>query len=245
MRILAIAVCLLSITVPGFTQTFTLDAVSTCPGLGDSQNYLLLGQTYYVEWVSGSWSPFPDESYQGGYTWESTVSYYDYGTGQTGVIGSPVPGFYQTPQEAEAAARGIYPIVGHGTVVSFYMKEVGPSSDVCDDNRGSVTLRFIQPTPVETPSTLRTELLANVPNPFNPATAVRFTLAQSEHVRIDVYDSAGKFVKNLVDEVRSAGPQQAAWNGTDANDRRVASGVYFVRMSTRGEEFTRKIVLLK
>lgn len=148
MKTIAIILVLLCLSVPCLAQTFTLDAVANCPGLGYSKNFVLLSQTYNIEWVSGAWSPLSDDSQQGGFTWESRVTYYDYGTGQTGVIGSPAsPGFYTTPQQAEAAALGIYAIQGHGSVVSFYLSEVGPSAEICGDNRGSVTLRFVSPVP--------------------------------------------------------------------------------------------------
>jgi hypothetical protein len=103
----------------------------------------------------------------------------------------------------------------------------------------------LAPTGIDPRPLARTELLSNVPNPFNPSTAIRFSLARRQHVRIDVYDVAGKRVVNLVDESRPAGVQQVRWNGGDANDRYVASGVYFIRMSTREGDFTRKVVLLK
>ena len=150
MKIIAIIVGLLCVWVPCGAQTFTLNPVTNCPGLGSGTQYVLLGQSYYIEYVSGAWSPLADDSQQGGFTWESRIAWYDYGTGQTGVIGSPAsPGFYQTPEQAEAAALGIYVLQGPGTVVEFYCAETGPSSQVCGDNRGSVTLRFVAgPLPV-------------------------------------------------------------------------------------------------
>lgn len=149
MKTIATILVLLCVSVPCFAQTFTLDPVANCPGLGSGKTFLLLGQTYYIEYVSGAWSPVADDSQQGGFTWESRIAWYDYGTTQTGFIGSPaVPAFYQTPQAAEAAAIGIYPIVGHGTVVEFYCAEASSSSENCADNRGSVTLRFVAPVPV-------------------------------------------------------------------------------------------------
>lgn len=150
MKTIAIVIGLLCVSIPCFAQTFTLDPVGNCPGLGSGKTYVLLGQTYYIEYVSGAWSPLADDSQQGGFTWESRVTWYDYGTGQSGVIGSPaIPGFYPTPAQAEAAALGVYSLQGHGTVVEFYLAESGSSSGVCADNRGSVTLRFVAgPLPV-------------------------------------------------------------------------------------------------
>jgi len=103
----------------------------------------------------------------------------------------------------------------------------------------------VNPTDVTDGPKVRTELLPNVPNPFNPSTTVRYSLSKRQHVRIDVYDVSGAHVVNLVDEERPAGVQRVVWNGGDARDRYVASGVYFIRMSTAEGSFVRKAVLLK
>ena len=103
----------------------------------------------------------------------------------------------------------------------------------------------VAPTGVKPGPIAKTELLQNVPNPFNPSTAVRFSLSHRQHVKIDVYDVGGRHVVNLVDEDRPAGIQHITWNGGDAGDRYVASGVYFIRMATKEGAFTRKVVLLK
>jgi Cu/Zn superoxide dismutase len=91
----------------------------------------------------------------------------------------------------------------------------------------------------------RTTLHQNVPNPFNPTTVISFELAAPDHVRLDVFDVAGRRVTTLVDGVRAAGPSQAAWNGRDAHGRPVSSGVYFYRLLAGGTSQTKKMVLLK
>jgi hypothetical protein len=141
---------LLSITAPAFAQTFTLNAVNNCPGLGYSVNFGLTGPyTYHIQYVSGAWSPVPDDSYYGGFTWSGRVSYYDYATGQYGALGAPNT-LYTSPTLAEAAAQNVYalphPLSG---TVSFFLEELGPNADVCNDNRGSVTLKFVFPVATE------------------------------------------------------------------------------------------------
>ncbi len=76
-----------------------------------------------------------------------------------------------------------------------------------------------------------TRLLAPSPNPFNPTTTIAYTLASPGRVTIRVHDIAGRVVRTLVDEERSAGEHATVWDGrTDSGDR-AASGVYFVRMT--------------
>ncbi|HSG27278.1 MAG TPA: T9SS type A sorting domain-containing protein, partial [Candidatus Krumholzibacterium sp.] len=88
-------------------------------------------------------------------------------------------------------------------------------------------------------------LSQNYPNPFNPSTTVRFALKARGHVKIRVYDVAGRLVTTLVDEVRDAGYYDEIWAGRNDRGSRVASGVYFLRMESGEFESTKKIVLLR
>ncbi|MCB1182774.1 hypothetical protein KDM41_05025 [bacterium] len=98
---------------------------------------------------------------------------------------------------------------------------------------------------VDGPPRLATQLLPNVPNPFNPSTRIDFTLARRGHVRVAVYDLTGRRVATLVDGERDAGPQDVVWTGRDDAGRQVASGAYAVRLETTGQIDQRTILMLK
>lgn len=89
------------------------------------------------------------------------------------------------------------------------------------------------------------QLLGNVPNPFNPATEVRFILPADQTVRLAVYDVSGRLVKTLVDEMRPAGDNAARWDGTDRSNRAVASGTYFARLTGPGLSQVRAMALVR
>lgn len=92
----------------------------------------------------------------------------------------------------------------------------------------------------------RNRLAQNYPNPFNPATAITYEIRERGHVRLSVYNIAGQRVATLVDEVRAAGVRHTAeWDGRNTRGERVASGVYFYKLSGPGFKKTRKMVLLK
>lgn len=88
-------------------------------------------------------------------------------------------------------------------------------------------------------------LHGNTPNPFNPSTSIRFDLPKASRVRLDVFDVSGRLVRTLVDDTRPAGSYSVAWDGTDAADRRVASGVYYCRVETESHVATAKMLLAK
>ena len=92
----------------------------------------------------------------------------------------------------------------------------------------------------------RTTLHPNVPNPFNPTTTIRFDLARAGHVRLHVYDVAGRLVRRLIDTALPAQRDHvAAWDGLDEAGARVSSGVYLYRLMATDVDETRKMLLLK
>ena len=84
----------------------------------------------------------------------------------------------------------------------------------------------------------------NHPNPFNLDTRISFTLAEDRHVLLEVYDVAGRHVSRLTDRRMGVGRHTELWDGRDSAGNRVASGIYFYRLSVGGESLTRKCVLL-
>ena len=88
-------------------------------------------------------------------------------------------------------------------------------------------------------------LTGNVPNPFNPATQVRFSLARDGMAEIDVLDLQGRVVRTLLSGIMTAGEQTVRWDGRDDAGRNVASGAYFVRLRSAGQVATHKVTLMK
>jgi hypothetical protein len=89
-----------------------------------------------------------------------------------------------------------------------------------------------------------TRLAAPRPNPFSIGTDVVFTLPKRTHVRIDVFDTAGRHVRRLFAGVADAGLSSRPWDGLDGGGRRVAGGVYYVQLVVEGQRYTQKTVRL-
>ena len=85
----------------------------------------------------------------------------------------------------------------------------------------------------------------NVPNPFNPATAIGFEVDRAANVTLTVYDVSGRRVRTLVSRFMTPGIYTEEWNGRDARGEGVASGVYFYRLRAGDRAITKKMVYLK
>ncbi|RPI75621.1 MAG: T9SS C-terminal target domain-containing protein [Ignavibacteriales bacterium] len=83
-------------------------------------------------------------------------------------------------------------------------------------------------------------LLQNFPNPFNPATVIKFNLPQDEFVSLKVFNSLGKEVANLIDEKRSAGIHQINFEAAE-----LSSGIYYYKLSAGNFSETKKMLLIK
>jgi len=87
--------------------------------------------------------------------------------------------------------------------------------------------------------------LACFPNPFNPKTVLSYHLSAASDVRLAVYDVSGRRIAVLDAGPRDAGDHEVVWFGRDDAGHAVATGVYFVRLSTELGEESAKAVLLK
>ncbi len=83
-------------------------------------------------------------------------------------------------------------------------------------------------------------LSQNYPNPFNPSTKISFNLPKQSAVTIKVYDILGRVVTNLLDEVKPAGSYVVEFNGGG-----LSSGIYFYRMESNNQTFTKSMMLIK
>ena len=92
---------------------------------------------------------------------------------------------------------------------------------------------------------VRFELAQGVPNPFNPATLIRFDTTRPSRVRLTVHDIAGRTVATLVDGFVPAGRHEHTWRGCDDGGRALPSGVYFSRIESAEGVMTRKLALVR
>ena len=89
----------------------------------------------------------------------------------------------------------------------------------------------------------------NFPNPFNPATTIRFDIPQTKdalvEISLKIYDISGRLVKTLVNGQLPPGPYKMEWKGTDENGNVLSTGLYIVQFKTPFYSSARKMMLAK
>jgi phosphodiesterase/alkaline phosphatase D-like protein len=80
----------------------------------------------------------------------------------------------------------------------------------------------------------------NYPNPFNPRTIINYELGMKNYVVLKIYDILGREVATLVDEEKPPGRYSVNFDAS-----RLASGVYFYRLTTPMFTQTKVMVLAK
>lgn len=92
------------------------------------------------------------------------------------------------------------------------------------------------------------QLEQNFPNPFNGLTTIHFNVGDSQTesvVRLRIYDSQGRFVRELINRKLSPGAYWSGWDGRDENGLDVASGSYVIELTAPGFVQTRKTILTR
>ncbi len=80
------------------------------------------------------------------------------------------------------------------------------------------------------------------PNPFSKLTTISFGMAHSaERIELKIYDATGRVVKDFKHVIN----QQIFWNGTDDLNRKLPSGVYFLKFEAGEHSTTEKLLLIR
>ncbi|MFA8341928.1 MAG: zinc-dependent metalloprotease [Rhodothermaceae bacterium] len=82
--------------------------------------------------------------------------------------------------------------------------------------------------------------ISNYPNPFNPATRIKYSLKQNSRVKIVIYNILGQEVVVLVDEEKEAGIYNTVFDAVN-----LPSGIYYCRITADNYTKTIKLLLSK
>lgn len=144
--------------------------------------------------------------------------------------------------DAEVRIRQFVTLLDSNKEPIFPGDRVVPTAAVLIDET-PVLIEPVQVTSVPNPGTqapAKFSLHANYPNPFNPSTTIRFSLAQREQVTLKVFDVLGREVATLIDKKMPAGEHAVVFDAKE-----LTSGVYFYQLKTAGNAETRKLLLMR
>jgi photosystem II stability/assembly factor-like uncharacterized protein len=80
----------------------------------------------------------------------------------------------------------------------------------------------------------------NYPNPLNPFTWIRYSVPETGHIKLIVYDTGGREAAVLVDETESMGDHTVKFDASQ-----LSSGLYIYRLEIMGKVLSRKLMLIK
>jgi hypothetical protein len=97
------------------------------------------------------------------------------------------------------------------------------------------------------PKGLPSQLRLAVLHPYlgSASVGLRLELPWRAPVHLAIYDIAGRKLTTLINREMPAGVSNVGWSGTDDSGRRVASGIYFVRLSSAKGARVSRIVMLR
>jgi hypothetical protein len=87
-------------------------------------------------------------------------------------------------------------------------------------------------------------LRAPFPNPVTQRCSITFDLPRSGLVQVSLHDVTGRLVRTLANGVLAAGPHHFDWDRTDDDRRRVAAGVYYLRIDGGNERARATVVVV-
>ena len=88
-------------------------------------------------------------------------------------------------------------------------------------------------------------LKPNYPNPFNPETTISYSLPQSSYVRLVIYNVLGQPVRTLFNKFQKSGNHILIWDGNDATNRPLPSGIYLCELTAGSRQKIIKLMLSK
>jgi hypothetical protein len=106
------------------------------------------------------------------------------------------------------------------------------------DYDGSFSYSGIVELEIKTPSTFSLE--QNYPNPFNPGTLIRFSIPVETNVRLNVYNTLGQEVAEIINSRLKEGYHEVEF---DAGS--LTSGIYFYRLEADKFVDVKKMIIIK
>ena len=155
---------------------------------------------------------------------------------RSGFTGLPV-GSYKLTDLLTNEDAGVLTIASNG--------DINCTPNISIPPHGSVILKTDKPTDIQENNVITCfDLSQNYPNPFNPSTVISWQSPVGSWQTLKIYDVMGNEIITLVDEYKPAGSYSVEFNPAFGNHK-LASGIYFYRLTAGDQVETKKMLLLK
>jgi len=74
---------------------------------------------------------------------------------------------------------------------------------------------------------------------------VKYSLPESQHVTLEIYNSLGEKIRTLVNTAQDAGNHTIQWDGLNSSGRSAASGMYLYRINAGKFTSVKKMLLIR
>ncbi len=85
----------------------------------------------------------------------------------------------------------------------------------------------------------------NRPNPFNPSTAITYSVEEASVVGVQIFDLTGRLLQSYEPGFQDIGTYSVRWEGRLANGLPAPSGIYFYRITAGNQALVQRMLLLK
>lgn len=83
------------------------------------------------------------------------------------------------------------------------------------------------------------------PNPFSSSISINLTIEPNKPLEVGIYSVTGKRIGVLFSGTTTDESYLFHWDGLDFSERRLPSGVYFLRAESEGEVITQRVSLVR
>lgn len=151
---------------------------------------------------------------------------------------------------SHAIAAGPFDIAMNEKIQPVFVLMAGKSLDDLQAKAKTAKELYMElfETSVQSPAAALPEKLTlypNYPNPFNPSTEIQYHVPVTTEVQLMIYNLLGQRIVTLVDQKQLRGTYSVTWDGLDINGNQVASGLYFMELTTKNHTLRHKMMLTR
>lgn len=153
--------------------------------------------------------------------------------------------YTSTQKASDGALFGTFNVNGVPNLATFYFKDV--KGVVADSFAVISNVEPLRAGADETANEVVSDFVLeqNYPNPFNPSTTIRFHVKKTVDTKLSIVNLLGEHVRTLLEHELLPGEHIVTWDGRDDAGAQAPSGAYLIRLESKSQILTKKLMLVK